>query len=870
MGVGSNPQPKSLLHDAASCSREPHPKGTSLTYSVSVITSFLKGRLNSAAFACLLSCTLFCMACHQDPRVLAEKHYAKAQEFLQEKKADAALIELQRAVQLVPEMAKAHRDLAKVYLQVGNGQDSARQFLLAIRYNAEDHEAYTMLGELLLRGSDFKNAKEIAAKAADKWPEDQIAKLILAESMIGIGDSKSAGAIVNQVVQDDPKNARARFDLARLNFQEKNWADAEKNLRVSWDLDPDGLLAPVALAQLLEARGKVPDAETVLKRTADLHAGNVQPLYLLAGVYLRQKQLSQAEELYKQIGDVGHASPENRGALAVFYAATGRANDSEKEFKRILAKNPEDRLNSRRLAEIELTLNKREQTRQIANALIKLEPKDWESLLLLARMDIDDGKPDQALQKLDQVKTLQSESAMLYFQMARAYLLQEKMFLAQDALNLSLKKTPDFLPARLALGELELRNGKPEMAIQTLNQAAIKRPNAIAPNLLLSQAYAVKGDLHIAEDSLNRLLEQKNSPANQAVLLQTLAWVKLRQGRYSEATQLATESLKMGLLTREGLRVLALSYSGRKQPQQGLQAVQGFLDKAEPWAAGQQVLGELALQASGLDAAQKAFQKALEVDSKSTAAIYGLGEVYMGRKQYDLARQAFERFASAEPKNSLVQLRLGHLSEMNQDWPGAISEYQRAVDLDPSNAIAKNNLAWLSAAHGGNIAVALRLAQEARSALPEDPHVADTLGWILVKIGSPQSGVVYLKECAVKTPASAVCHYHLGMAYFKTARPQEAKSELEKALHLQSTFDGASEAKETIAVIDSMSDLRISFVLSASYSAARRDSGIPSKYQQLAVGSSSLLSQSQWQRHPRGFSGSEIWQAEPSQNNRCL
>src|SRR5208282_2186053 len=118
-----------------------------------------KRRLNSAGFACLISCTLFCIACHEDPHVLAEKHYAKAQEFLQEKKTDAALIELERAVQLSPEMAKAHHDLAKVYLQLGNGQDSARQFLLAIRYNPEDHEAYTTLGELLLRGSAFKNAK---------------------------------------------------------------------------------------------------------------------------------------------------------------------------------------------------------------------------------------------------------------------------------------------------------------------------------------------------------------------------------------------------------------------------------------------------------------------------------------------------------------------------------------------------------------------------------------------------------------------------------------------------------------------------------------------------------------------------------------
>jgi len=206
----------------------------------------------------------------------------------------------------------------------------------------------------------------------------------------------------------------------------------------------------------------------------------------------------------------------------------------------------------------------------------------------------------------------------------------------------------------------------------------------------------------------------------------------------------------------------------------------------------------LALQAFKLDIADKAFQKELQIDPKSSAALYGIGEVQRARGHYDLARESFERYSAAEPANANVHVQLGSLAELNRNWAGAISEYQKALELDRSLAIAKNNLAWLYAEHGGSINVALQLAQEARSSRPDDPHVADTLGWILVKAGSPESGMRYLKESVAKTPGNAAYHYHLGVAYFQTSSIRDAKRELQAALRLQQSFEGSIEARKTL------------------------------------------------------------------------
>jgi tetratricopeptide (TPR) repeat protein len=453
------------------------------------------------------------------------------------------------------------------------------------------------------------------------------------------------------------------------------------------------------------------------------------------------------------------------------------------------------------LAEVEIALNRRDEARRIANDLLKKDARDWQTLTLLGRVDLEDGKTAQAEQELSQAKASNPDSPVINFQLARVYLAQGKPDLAKSLLGQSLNGAPNYFAARVLLAGLELRGGQTDLAVQDLTRALEQAPSAIEPNLLISQAYASRGDFDLAEDTLNRLLSQPSAPGTQAMILQTLAEVKFRQRHYSEAGLLATKALNTGLLSREGLRLLGMSYLAQKHPEQGLKAMEAYLKKAERWAAGQDVFGEIALLANNLDAAEKAYQKELDIKPDSSSALFGLGSVYDQRQRYDKAAQFFRRFAAAEPNNAVVHVHLAIIAERNQDWQRAISEYQNAINLDSANAVAKNNLAWIYAQHNGDLNVALRLAQESRRLQPSDPSIADTLGWILVRMNLGQSALPYLKESVTKNPGHAVYHYHLGMAYLKAGKKSEAKSELRAALQAGTPFDGSADAKEALASI---------------------------------------------------------------------
>lgn len=112
------------------------------------------------------------------------------------------------------------------------------------------------------------------------------------------------------------------------------------------------------------------------------------------------------------------------------------------------------------------------------------------------------------------------------------------------------------------------------------------------------------------------------------------------------------------------------------------------------------------------------------------------------------------------------------------------AHYKQALDIDANFGPAANNLAWHYAEREGKLDVALELARRAKTALPDDPYVADTLGWVLYRRGLYAAAIGPLKESAEKLADKAEVRYHLGMAYLRNGDKDKARGELQAALKL--------------------------------------------------------------------------------------
>src|SRR5208283_4609437 len=107
-------------------------------------------------------------------------------------------------------------------------------------------------------------------------------------------------------------------------------------------------------------------------------------------------------------------------------------------------------------------------------------------------------------------------------------------------------------------------------------------------------------------------------------------------------------------------------------------------------------------------------------------------------------------------------MALSGLYDKQSDWKNATQAAERAHSLDPGSPFIANNLAYLYLEHGGDVHVALSLAQQAKQKLPDSPIVSDTIGWALYKLGSAEAAVGPLSESVRRAPGNPLYQYHLG------------------------------------------------------------------------------------------------------------
>ncbi len=101
--------------------------------------------------------------------------------------------------------------------------------------------------------------------------------------------------------------------------------------------------------------------------------------------------------------------------------------------------------------------------------------------------------------------------------------------------------------------------------------------------------------------------------------------------------------------------------------------------------------------------------------------------------------------------------------------------------------------------HGGNINVALSLAQTGRRGLPNSPSTADTLGWAYYHQGVYNAAIDMLQQAAKADPKNPNYHYHLGMAYQKSNDYTQAKKQLEDTLQISPNYTQADEIRKLLS-----------------------------------------------------------------------
>jgi Flp pilus assembly protein TadD len=189
----------------------------------------------------------------------------------------------------------------------------------------------------------------------------------------------------------------------------------------------------------------------------------------------------------------------------------------------------------------------------------------------------------------------------------------------------------------------------------------------------------------------------------------------------------------------------------------------------------------------------------LNPDDGEAVMIYAQLQGHRG--QASNAIGAWEKWSSAHPKNAGALAMLGTLEESRGNGSKAEDYYKKALSINPAQPVAANNLAYRMLMNGGNVDVALSLAQTARRSMPNAPSTADTLAWAYYSKGTYGFSRDLLEEAVKADPNNAEYQNHLGKVYAKLGDKGNATTHLKKAISLA---PGSPVAKEAQAALQGL------------------------------------------------------------------
>ena len=199
---------------------------------------------------------------------------------------------------------------------------------------------------------------------------------------------------------------------------------------------------------------------------------------------------------------------------------------------------------------------------------------------------------------------------------------------------------------------------------------------------------------------------------------------------------------------------------------------------------------------------ERAFAEALQATEfalKETPNDMGLkllrADALVGLGRTADAEGVLRSAATAAPNSAPPCMALADLLLLRGEQRDAIAWYEEALKRDPDEFRAMNNVATLTSRSGFNLDRAANLAARLYAHSPDNPDVADTLGWTLFLQGKTGEALPLLKQAAAQKPASPLHHYHLGAALMKNGNQAAGKNELAGAFRLSGNFYGADKAR---------------------------------------------------------------------------
>jgi len=588
-------------------------------------------------------------------------------------------------------------------------------------------------------------------------------------------------------------------------------ADARKRIQSLREKGQDRASYHLALASLDLQQYEQPRAESELKAAVNLDPKSIEAHAALASLYWSRNDLKEADQAFKTAVELAPPRSPARLRYVDFLLKTGSSAEAKKILEETNQKHP-DYLPPR-VVLMKMACAERQDddcAARVKNVLSQ-DSINYDALYQDGILNLAKGDAVGAIRDFEFLSNAYRQNPLVRYQLALAYLLhsnskdlsdanrRDAVEAAERRLNEAVGLQPLFDRAAMLLAELKIRKGNPAAAVELLEPVTKERPQVAQAQYLLATAYLMQQKNDQALAVYLRMTESFPNDPRPPFLLGSML---LGQGKQADARKAFEKSNEISPDYLPAVeRLVDLDLADKQYPA-AIDRVQKVIDKdpklAQPWA----LKAKIYLAQRDFAHAEPDLLKAIELDPKLEPAYQLLAELYVASNRQEEAIAKLTAFVennkSAQAVPALMQL--GMINEQMKHFEAARDAYEKLLAIAPNFAPALNNLAILYSDRFGQLDKAYDLATKAKEAANE-PHIADTLAWILFKRGDYNGALPLLQESVAKLPNLPEIQFHLGMTYYMLGEEGPARAALEKAVDAPADFPAKVQARQRLTLL---------------------------------------------------------------------
>jgi cellulose synthase operon protein C len=754
---------------------------------------------------CLLMAALF-SGCSRDPNVRKQKYFESGQRYFAEGKYAEAEIQYSNAIRIDPSFARAHDELGKTYLRLGDNNHAFLELTRTVELAPDNYRAHADLANLLitarnpdgsLQADYLKQAKVHLDALREKQPNSAETHEAWSKYYAAQNNVSDAIQEMQQAIAIDPNRSESYLVLGLLQQSAKLTDQAEASYRKAIDKDPKAMNAQLAFGAFYEYCNRLSDAEQQFEHAIDVDPKDPRPRSAIATLFMQEGKKAETESLLQKTKKDLPNNSEGYRMLGDYYFHIGDLDKATTEYEGLYRDHPKDPLVKRNYIQLLILKNRLNEATRLNDEILKSSPRDTDALVSKGQIQIRQNHPDAAVDTVQSALQNDPDNAVAHYQLGLAFDHQHDATRAEAEWRKAVSLDPDLLEAQSALARMELFRGDAAALLETSQQIIKIQPNAADGYLLKCLAeMALKNYGDAQRDAEEGMQRAPQSPAPYV----QMGNVQFVQKHYPDAEKYFQQALDKDPSSADGLSGLMNTYAVQKQFDKAIAAANAQIAKSPNNSNFYDLLGTALLTGKkDLPGAEAALHKAIDLDKNNTDALEKLGQVQVQEGATDQALALYQQSIKDNPREAHFYILSGVLYESKQSWDQAKAMYQQALSIQPDEPLASNNLAYLMLEQGGNVDVALAMAETARRGMPDSPNTADTLGWAYYQKGVYQSAISQFQEALRLgekggAPDDAVVHYHLGLAYQKANQNALARQQLERALKLSPNYADARKA----------------------------------------------------------------------------